>query len=70
VEDCGQTVRARDILQMRTSKLFVAKKVTLFENYSVSALTREEGTEAVRASGETGQFFVILCGCFLWTDPK
>jgi len=56
---------------MRTSALFGAKNLRFSEIYGVSARTRK--VKPVRTfcgqGGKGSQFFVILCGRLLWTDP-
>jgi len=63
----GQRGRGSSNADVRT---FGAKTFEFFENFGVSSRTRREGVEPVTTfCGQGGQFFVILCGYLLWTDP-
>jgi len=55
---------------MRTSKLFGAKKITVFSKFMV-CLHEQGRVEPVTfcGQGERSQFFAILCGRLLWTAP-
>jgi len=57
---------------MRTSKLFEAKKLKIFENYDVSTVSTDKGGEQycghfAEKGKEGSTFFAILCGRVLWT---
>jgi len=57
---------------MRTTALFGAKHIRLFEIYGVSAVRTDKrgwaSADIFRTKG--GQCFAILCGRPLWTDPN
>jgi len=57
---------------MQTFKLFVAKNYYyFFSKFVVFCMLKEGGVEAVRIfceqGVEEGQFFAILCVCFIWS---
>jgi len=60
--------RIKEILQVRTSTLFGAKKLEFFEIYSVSERTRGQ-CKHFDDKGEGDQFFAILCERLFWTAP-